>query len=71
MKKIYLISLLLCVSMSTIGVKQALKSSNPLFDANIEALADGEINRDEEKWEVYHREDGGYNCCGGGDQKCR
>lgn len=71
MKKIYLISLLLCVSMSTIGVKQALKSSDPLFDANIEALAAGEVDRDEPKWEIYQREDGGYNCCGGGDQKCR
>jgi len=46
---------------------------NDLFMKNVEALAEEEedYGRDKPIWEKRYRDDGGYNCCKPGNEKCR
>lgn len=68
---LFFLSCVLCPAPVSVYMKNETNQMNELFEANVEALASGESDRDTARWIIYEREDGGYNCCGGGNQKCR
>ena len=73
MKKKFLITSFAVVAMAIGGVvfvHTALTHGDPIFEANVEALTNGEGGLSDPIWIVHPRPDGGFNCTRGGNKVC-
>ena len=55
---------------AAVAVHVTGSQSDPIFEANVEALTNGEGGLSDPVWDVYHRPDGGFNCTRGGNETC-